>query len=470
MITQNSKNATKYAVFWYNSNYLVVIPLTYFLIRLMEHMKRSPKNIQISFTGKNLTHFGGLYFLQRFIQKLNLRYLLSHYIRFPQRNNRYSIAEEILAIIYPVILGLGRIETFHLLKHNGVFQYLTGLPAYPNPTTLRRFLLRMAPLALTKLRKLHDKLLLVMVLKPKPPSRVIFDLDSTVLVLYGKQEMARIGYNPIKRGRPSYHPLLCFNGITKDCWHGELRPGDTHTSTGILQLLDVSFSKLPSSVKAVIIRADKGFYDHKTIEYLESKKALFAIVAKVTRPLKEKLTTLSYREYSSGIETAEFLYQPRNWKKEYRFIVIRRPLPEDPSEQLSLFSIGKYSYQVIVTNMSLIPLNTWKFYNGRASVELIVKELKEDYPLAKIPTKHFRANEAYFHLLLFAYNLINWFKRLCLPKEFQNITLKTLRIQLLFVPGELVRTDNKPALKFPSNFWYKDTIGYASKQIEKLKL
>ncbi|MBI3812999.1 MAG: transposase [Nitrospinae bacterium] len=45
----------------------------------------------------------------------------------------------------------------------------------------------------------------------KPPTRVIFDLDSTVLVLYGKQEMARIGYNPTKRGRPSYHPLLCFN-------------------------------------------------------------------------------------------------------------------------------------------------------------------------------------------------------------------------------------------------------------------
>lgn len=52
-----------------------------------------------------------------------------------------------------------------------------------------------------------------MILKPKPPIRVIFDLDSTVLVLYGKQAMARIGYNPKKWGLPSYHPLLCFNGI-----------------------------------------------------------------------------------------------------------------------------------------------------------------------------------------------------------------------------------------------------------------
>jgi hypothetical protein len=470
MIAQKGKNTITYRIFWYNRSHITGFAETYFLMRFLIHMKYGPKNLQISFNGRNLTHFGGLYLLQKFIQKLNLRRLLSSHIRFPQRNNRYSIAEEILALLYPIILGLGRIETSHILKHNGVFQYLTGLPAYPNPTTLRRFLLRMAPLSLSKLRKLHDKLLLVMIQKPKMPFRVIFDLDSTVLVLYGRQEFAKIGYNPIKKGRPSYHPLLCFNGLTKDFWHGELRAGDTHTSTGILQLLEASFAKLPISVKAVIIRADKGFYDHKTIEYLETKHALFAIVAKITRPVKRKLTSLSYRKYTSGTEVAEFMYQPKGWEKKYRFIVIRRPIPEEPSSQLSLFSMGKYSYQVIVTNLKLKPLNVWKFYNGRAAVELIIKELKEDYPLAKIPTKHFAANEAYFHLLLFAYNLINWFKRLCLPKDLQNMTLKTLRTHLLFVPGELVRTDNKPALKFPVNCLYKESIVYALKQIEKVKL
>ena len=470
MIAQISKDTFKNAPSCYNGQYIRAYLLTYFLIRLRIIMKRSPKGLKIVFTGQNLTHFGGLYLLQRFFQKLNLRFLLNRYLRFPQRNNRYSIAEELLALLYPIMLGLGRIETSHILKHNGVFQYLTGLPAYPNPTTLRRFLLRLAPLSLNKLRKLHDRMLLILIQKPKLPIRVIFDLDSTVLVLYGKQEFAKIGYNPIKKGRPSYHPLLCFNGITKDFWHGELRAGDTHTSTGILQLLDASFAKLPSLVKTIIIRADKGFYDHKTIEYLESMKALFAIVAKITKPIKTKLTTFSYRKYTSGTEVAEFMYQPKGWAKKYRFVVVRRPIPEEPSSQLNLFSMGKYSYQVIVTNLKLKPLNLWKFYNGRAAVELIIKELKEDYPLAKIPTKHFAANEAYFHLLLFAYNLINWFKRLCLPKNLHNMTLKTLRTQILFVPGELVRTDNKPALKFPANFLYKEVIAHALKQIEKVKL
>jgi len=43
-------------------------------------------------------------------------------------------------------------------------------------------------------------------------------------------------------------------------------------------------------------------------------------------------------------------------------------------------------------------------------------------------------NQTYFHLLLLAYNLINWFKRLCLPPEFQHATLQTVRQQILLMP------------------------------------
>jgi hypothetical protein len=433
-------------------------------------MPFGPKNLKISFTGKNVTHFGGVYLLHLFFKRIKLQALFSKKVFFVQRNNHYSISEVILALIYPITLGFGRIETTHLLKHNGVFQYLTGLPTYPNPTTLRRFLLRMAPLALPKLRRLHDRLLSSMMLKPFPPTRIIFDMDSTVLVLYGKQEMANIGYNPKKHGRPSYHPLVCFNGITEDYWQGELRPGDAHTATGVLDFLEASFAKVPPSVKVIIIRADKGFFDHKTVEFLESKDALFAIVAKLTPPIKRKLAGLLYRRYSSGIETAEFMYPIKADHKEYRFVVIRRPIPEDPSDQLTLFTLGKYSYQVIATNLNLTPLNTWKFYNGRAAVELIIKELKGDYPLAKIPTKYFAANESYFHILLFSYNLINWFKRLCLPKDVQNMTLNTLRSRLLLIPGVLVKSENRPTLKLPANFWYRDAFEYAITKIARMKI
>lgn len=195
-------------------------------------MPYGPKNLRISFAAKNLTRFAGIYLMSLFIKRMHLRQLFRKHLVALQRNSQYSIAESMLALMYPMMIGMGRIAAIYLLKRNSVFHYLTGLPTYPNPTTLRRFLLRTSERALEQFRSLHDHLLQQMSVRPDAPSRVIFDLDSTVLTVYGKQELARVGYNPTKPGRPSYHPLLCFESITKDFWHGELRAGDTHTATG----------------------------------------------------------------------------------------------------------------------------------------------------------------------------------------------------------------------------------------------
>jgi len=433
-------------------------------------MPRGPRQLTITFGSPSLTHYGGAYLLHRFLSRLRLRKLLTQAARFAQRNNRYSVGEMLLALLYPMILGLERIETAQLLRQNGVFQYLTGLPSYPEASTLRRFLLRLTPRALPKVRALHDRLLHRMTTHPKPPFRLIFDVDSTVLVVYGQQEQARIGYNPIKRGRPSYHPLLCFEGQTKDFWHGELRPGDAHTASGTLALLAACWKKIPVGVRSVIVRADKGFFDHTLVEWLESRKTGFVIVARLTQPIKRKLAHLRYVTPSRGVEVAEFRYQPTRWPHPYRFVVIRRPQPEEPTAQLTLFKLGRYHYQVLVTNLALRPLNLWRFYNDRAGVELLIRQLKGDYALGSIPTRHFFANETYFHLLLLAYNLVNWFKRLCLPPAFQNATLQTLRHRILLIPAQLRRTENRPRLILPASGPGEAAWKYAIDRIHRLKV
>jgi hypothetical protein len=198
----------------------------------------------------------------------------------------------------------------------------------------------------------------------------------------------------------------------------------------------------------VILRADKGFYDHALVEWLEARKAGFVIVARLTPPIKRKLPHLRYVTASRDVEVAEFPYQPIRWPHPYRFVVVRRPDPDEPTAQLTLFQLGRYRYQVFVTNLSLRPLNLWRFYNDRAGVELLIRQLKGDYALGSIPTRHFFANETYFHLLLLAYNLVNWFKRLCLPPEFQATTLQTLRHKILLMPAQLRRIQNRPRLAF----------------------
>jgi DDE family transposase len=431
-------------------------------------MPRGPRRLAITFGAKNLTHYGGVYLLHRFLSRIGFKDAVARYVLLIQRNHRYSVGEMLLALLYPMILGLERLETTQLLRQNGVFQYLTGLPSYPDATTLRRFLLRAAPAALPKLRALHDRFLQRLTVQPRVPHRLIFDVDSTVLVVYGTQEQARIGYNPQKRGRPSYHPLLCFEGQSKDFWHGELRPGDAHTASGTLDLLAACFAKIPTRVRLTIIRADKGFYDHKLVEWLEARRARFVIVARLTPPIKRKLPHLRYVSSSRDVEVAEFRYQPTRWPHPYRFVVIRRPQPDEPTAQLTLFKLGRYHYQVLVTNLPLQPLNLWRFYNDRASVELLIRQLKGDYALGSIPTRHFFANETYFHLLLLAYNLVNWFKRLCLPPELQAATLQTLRQRILLLPAQLRRTDNRPHLFLPASGPREAAWTHALDQIQRL--
>ena len=106
-------------------------------------MVRGPRNVSVSFSARTLTHFGGVYLLHRFFTRLGLKRALTKAVHFPQRNARYSVGDMLLALLYPMLLGLERLESAHLLTRNGVFQYLTGLPTYPNATTLRRFLLRL---------------------------------------------------------------------------------------------------------------------------------------------------------------------------------------------------------------------------------------------------------------------------------------------------------------------------------------
>ncbi len=131
-------------------------------------MAKGPRNLGIDFGSATLTHYGGAYLMHRFLTRLGVKAAFAHDIRVVQRNHRFSVGEMLLALLYPMVLGLERIETTQLLQQNGVFQFLTGLRSYPDPSTLRRFLLRVAPVALPQLRKLHVPTTRCCVSKPRP--------------------------------------------------------------------------------------------------------------------------------------------------------------------------------------------------------------------------------------------------------------------------------------------------------------
>lgn len=437
-------------------------------------MLRGIRKIRLSVEDSSLTHYGGMVLFQQFCRKLDLKRYLQNYIRWERRSSQYHPAQLILTIIYAMVAGMKRISDTRILHYNGYFQALLGLKDFPGSSTLRDFLKSLTMQETEDIRRLHDSLRNTIQRITGIPSSLVFDLDSTVLPVFGwKIEGAKVGYNPTKPGRPSYHPLICFEAHSRNIWHGLLRSGDTHPATGAQALWLAVKKKIPKYFYRIRIRADSGFYDHKFIEPLDEENVGYVMVAKMTTPIQEKVQSLRYHTFrKNGWQVAQFTYQPHNWKKSHRFIVVRRPKPksEEEENQLTLWEFKDYFYHAFVTNLPLSAERIWHFYRPRARCELDIRELKESFPLGDIPTNSFLANQVYFHLILLSYDLVNWFKCLCLPIRWRSSTLQTIRTELLVLPARLVYSGGINELKIPTGYIHQKLFHQALGNIERLKI
>lgn len=437
-------------------------------------MPKALRTLSFSFDERHLTHFGGLVLMHRFCQRLRLRRRLQRQVELPQRNADYPAADLILALLYATIAGLRRINKTELLQYNGTFNDLLGLSRFPDQSTLRRFLQRLPAKSIRQLVGLHDQLRTQLFGVPEGLTSLIFDLDSVVLTLYGHQQGARVGYNPKKKGRRSYHPLLCFEAYRQEFWHGSLRPGDTSANTGVVFFFQRCLAKVPSSIarSRIRVRADSGFFGGKFIASLENQGLGYVIVAKEYRPIKERARAARFRKLKSGFEVAEFRYQAHGWPKARRFVVMRRPIPEDPVEakQLTLFKDRRYGYSVFVTNLDLEPWRVWKFYQPRAIIEKNIRELLYDLPVGKIPSGDWVANVAFFQLVLLACNLVHWFRRLCLPAAYRTATVETVRTDFLVLPARMVSRAGRNVLQLPRDYFHRDAFAAAFQKAAQLGL
>jgi hypothetical protein len=438
-------------------------------------MPKGLRKIKVSFEEPRLTHFAGMFLIQCFCQKLGLKRLLQRHLRPAPRYRDYHPSEMVMAILYAIIVGMDRINETQILQYNGAFQRIVGLSRFPDQTAVRRFLKRLSPQNIRQIVQVHNRLRQMLFDLPRKRTTVVFDLDSTVLVIYGRSvEGARVGYNPKKHGRRSYHPLLAFESHFQEFWHGSLRPGNAAVSTGTIAFMKVCLAKLPKHIarSRIRFRLDSGFYNRRIVEFLDAERYRYVIVAKGFRPIKAKAQNCKFTRLQNGWEAGEFWHQPPKWKSRHRFVVVRRRIPQDPVEaqQLTLFKDAKYAYHVFVTNLTTSAWRVYRFYSLRARIEKHIRELVYDYPLAKIPTQDWIPNVAFFQLLLFAFDVVHYFKRLCLPKSYRHKTLKTVPMELLVLPGQLVRSKKQHRLKLPRHYHFEDTFLQALAKIQKLNL
>jgi hypothetical protein len=150
--------------------------------------------------------------------------------------------------------------------------------------------------------------------------RVLLDMDSTEIPVYGEQEQS--AYNGHFEST-CYHPLLLFNR-EGDCLAAKLRPGNVHSAAGWEELL-LPEIKPKRQGKEVVFRADAAFAKPELYEALEERDVKYANRVASNDNLERYVFELLTRpvgrpSYKPVVWYKSFLYQAASWTRVRRVV------------------------------------------------------------------------------------------------------------------------------------------------------
>jgi hypothetical protein len=262
------------------------------------------------------------------------------------------------------------------------------------------------------------------------PQRVVLDMDSTEIPVYGEQEFS--SYNGHFEST-CYHPLPLFNE-EGDCLGAKLRPGNVHSAEDWEEVLLPEIVRQQELGKEVVFRADAAFAKPEIYEALEKRGVKYAIRlpanGNLLRDIEELLTRPVGRPTHKPIVWYKgFLYQAASWQ------TARRVVAKVESHAGELFPRVGF----IVTNLEMPSRAVVRFYNKRGTAEQWIKEGKQAVKMTRLSCHRFRSNEVRLALSLLAYNLGNLWRRLGLPRGIENWSLTSLQQRQVKTGGRLVK-------------------------------
>ena len=212
-------------------------------------------------------------------------------------------------------------------------------------------------------------------MRRKKKQRLIVDVDSTEDPAHGKQE--NVAFNG-HFGKTCFHPLFAFTS-DGDCLRAKLRPGNVHSTYGVVDFLDPIVKRYRSRFVLFWLRGDAAFAHPQVYEYCEGERVTYFIRlpanAVLNRLIDPYLTRPVGRSPKSGIQIrlVDLRYQPKTWDRE------RRVIAKIEWHDGELFPrIG-----FIVTNSRLPAGKVVKVYNGRGDVENRIKEGEKHAPVGQ---------------------------------------------------------------------------------------
>lgn len=413
---------------------------------------------------EKLSSHAGMVLIKEFVDLLGIEEIIDEEMKVKARERGYPESAGIMALIYNLIVGGSSLSDLNVLRGDIGTQQLLGMPSIIAPTTAGEFLRKFDIGDIWDLVRVADRL--QKEVRPKQQSKVCtMDLDSSI---YEQCSTKKEGSDKAYNGEIGYHPMFAFWEEEGELLFSYLRRGSAYTSSKVLWFIAQTLKRVPPDIEKKL-RADSGFYDKKVVNVCEDKNITFGITADQTKPLMQKVAALSEGDWQDlekyGVaQVAELRYQPIGWNKEYRYVV-KRNLEQKKSGELY------FRYHILVTNNeknSVAEVLEWQLQH--ANMENRIKEHKSGFSLEKLPTRNFHANWAYLMIGQIAFNLMAWFKRLVLPENYHNLTIKTIRHHLLNLAGKIVHSARQYFLIISDFYKYSSVWQFAINQLAALEL
>lgn len=408
-------------------------------------------NIELSFTNKMMTSYGGFSLLAKLFEKIELHENLERIFPVTETSpNSKGVYSKLLKYGLTVIAGGKRFaHSVFLGDSDKIFKELFGVQRMvKSSTSITRLFNKVMDMKIATYfaedlwKYMDDRIIPFDLIKED-----YINFDSKVITRYGDQEGASKGYNSKKKGRKSHHPQIAFMNKSKfvvNLWN---RDGSSSSGNGIMSFLKETLDRIDGKLKIKGCIGDTGFYKLDLIEYLETSTIPYILGVPFYQIIQKEIPKITkWEEVISGISISEFHFQHKDekWDKDRRYITVRQEieLKEDAKgKQLKLFKedyeISKYRYSCYVTSMDLPPVDIWRIYRTRAGDENIIKENTYDFGLEGFSLDNFYATESAMLVRILFYNIINFFRREILPAEETKDTLGTLRYKYFVIPALL---------------------------------
>jgi hypothetical protein len=328
------------------------------------------------------------------------------------------------------------------------------------PSTAHDFLRTIGPAGLEDLSSIRRTQLRHMA-QSKNIRDATLDCDATLFL--SKSQRALRSY----KGDRGWFPMLAFWAETGMLVHDEFRQGSVSPQSNALGFLKESAAQLPEGVERIYVRSDSAWYQAALLDYCQEQGYGFAVTADLDEAVKGALLEASGRAPWIPLDApgedcgedalrqwaCEWTHTLNGSSQAYRMVLLRRE-----RHQGDLFE-GMYSYGAIITNRS--DLNTQelvRWHRQRCNCENHIKELKNGFGLASLPSGDFFVNAVYLRIMTLAFNLIASIKQMVLPESWATCTLKTLRYRLLGVPALVVRHARRLILRLARSWPWRDIL------------